>query len=159
LEKGIVAKNVCINIMIVIYNKKLNVNIIIPKDTISIIVLPKMYEDVPSFRIEFKFGFNLGFHSMSCRDCGLFLKSLGNATNNWFLEYDGIKYAIDTFSSEGLSEPFLYKYSIDPFINGSILQFKIIPLDFKTLKENELLAAINENYDSACRFRDLINNS
>ena len=141
--------------MLRIFNKTLNANIVIEKSN-NILVIPKTYEDKPNFRIEFRCGFNFGFHTHSCRDCKLFLDAFGTQTNDWFIEYNDVIYLIDTYEMDGLNNGFFLKYSIDSFINGSILQFNVMHLDIYDLKLKKGIAVGNEEYEVACFYRDLI---
>jgi hypothetical protein len=139
-----------------IFNPKSNHEILINTSASGVIFHPKAYEDKPYFEIKLLNGFNLHRHSLTCEDCGAFVKSLGKETVDWYLEFNKNTYRL-SLEKLGTDTKFKYINSEDEF--GTILQLTVheIPVDISSLIKLRDDLIEEENYEKACIIRDLIN--
>jgi len=146
--------------IILIYNAKLKVEIIFDTKADWIQFTPKHYEEIPHITIEMK-EFDFHWHSLSCNDCKQFIDSLGSDSLNWIIGYDNNVYRLDlkNFGIGNYPRNQLTSTHLSEYNSGTrlTLRFSDIPIDknkmIRLLKEAEKV----EDYEKACKLRDLIN--
>lgn len=148
--------------MIKIFNKKLNSEILIDEKASWIQFTPRIYDDIPYIIIEMK-EFNLITHSTNCKDCKNFLNSFGNDSLDWYLNISESNkiYRLNTKEIGNKKYPSNEIKTIDlsDYESGTKLTLLIhkIPTDKKELIILLNSAVEDENYEEACKIRDLIN--
>ena len=142
--------------MIKIYNKKTNNSILIDESLDWVQLMPMLYLDKPFLKIEME-GFYFGNHAESCLDCKSFIESFGVSSNHWFLEYNSVLYLIDT-ENIGIENSVNneLKQVFSDYFNGTILTLSLFELDKTQLRKLELQSLEIEDYESACKYRDLL---
>lgn len=144
--------------MIVIFNTKLDSEILIDETQSWIQFTPRHYEEKPFVMIEFK-NFNFVKHAYGCEDCKKFMNAFGQESVDWYIKYGDKVFRLDTKEiGPGKYPHNEIKVTMSDFDPGKkiTLIFHQIPID--KFEINSLLqkAIANENYESACILRDLL---
>lgn len=140
-------KNINCNIMVKIFNKKLDKEIIFP-DNDNIQESPKFYdEDNPHIKLEIKCTLNNSWmrHAQTCEECGSLFKSFGSNSRDWFLEYNQETYQMDLSTLGQNYKDNKIQDICSYYFTGSILQFNV--KDKETLKKELENQEIDENYE------------
>ena len=144
--------------MIIIFNKKLKVEIQIDETADNIIFTPKHYEEKPYVKIEMK-EFNFPHHANSCSNCKKFIDSFGKESVDWYITYFDKKFRLDT-KQIGKKGHIQNKIELIMSDNDSrtemVLLFHQLPTDKTKLETLLDIMVHNEEYENACILRDLI---
>lgn len=145
--------------MISLFNKKLDVKILIDEKADWIHFNPRDYEDVPYVIIEMK-EFSFHHHASKCKDCKTFLESFGEESVDWYISYDSKIFRLDTerIGKSGYPQNEI-KVTMSDYNPGTkmTLVFHKLPTDKEDLEVHLKSAEENEDYKKACVIRDLIN--
>lgn len=145
--------------MITIFNKKLNVEILINDKADFIQFSPRDYEEKPYVVIEIK-NFNLIEHSIKCVDCNKFLNSFGKNSTDWYISYSDKTYRLDMNELGKKNYP-SNKITLthSEYNSGTklILRFHELPMKLEELEKLLMFSVEQEDYEQACIIRDLIN--
>jgi hypothetical protein len=142
--------------MLKIYNQVSNECILIDDQVGWINVTPRDYDQPPHFIIELQNGFDFMRHTRTCKDCNSFMEALKFGSKDWFLEFLGKKYLIYTKSlgSKEFGENQI-KFTNSEYNFGTRIQFEVLRLDPNQLKELEITAVGEDDFENACLYRDL----
>jgi len=156
MEERITLKNVCIMSILKIYNSKTSSEIIIDDSVDWVIITPVIGVEPKHFKIELR-GFFFNRHIHECNDCRSFLEAFGSNKNDWFIKYNHTKYKIfmDTVGdgSYGGNE---IRSKISGYEYGTTMVLSILQLNELELNAQLNNSVGNEDYESACLYRDLI---
>lgn len=144
--------------MIIIYNEKLKIEILLETND-WIQFAPKHYEEVPHVIIELR-EYNYGRHALNCKDCKQFVDSFGTDSLDWVIAYNGDVFRLDLTNFNKGSYP-MNEYKIthlSEYNSGTRLLLRIsdIPLEKSKIKSLLHEAEKIENYEMACKLRDLL---
>jgi hypothetical protein len=145
--------------MIRIFNKKLNVEILIDDKVEWVQFNPRHYEDKPYVIIEFK-KFSFPRHAKKCSDCKQFLEAFGKDSVDWYISYFDKLFRLNTkeVGKDGHPSNKVIDIPMSDYNPGSrlTLVFHELPTDKSELKSLlEKILSI-ENFEKACLLRDLI---
>lgn len=145
--------------MITIFNKKLNVEILINNKSDLIQFTPRDYEEKPYVIIEIK-DFNFIEHTRKCADCNKFFYSFGKNSADWYISYSDKTYRLD-MKELGKNHYPSNKITIthSEYNAGTklILRFHELPMKIEELEKLLMISVELEDYEQACIIRDLIN--
>lgn len=141
--------------MVRIFNPVTKHEILIDATESWVFFHPREYEDLPYFEIKLMGGFNFMHHAKTCKNCGAFMNSFATNTLDWYLEYDGRTFRLFL---EEFGKKNQVKYICSYYEFGTILRLHVhdVPLDKDSLIELREKLVADENYEEACRIRDLI---
>jgi len=145
--------------MIIIYNKKINSEIIIDDSVDWVQFTPRNYEENPYVIIELK-GLNLFQHSQKCKDCKNFINAFGKETIDWYISFsDKVFRLVTSNTGKKKHSKNEIKTIISDFENGTkiTIAFHHLPADKSELELLLSKEVKQENYEKACVIRDLIN--
>jgi len=156
LEKGLIAKNVCVMNKIKIYNKKLGAEINIDDSVEWVTISPFLGSEPKHIRIIFD-GFDFLRHSRICKDCKDFSNSFGQIDLDWFLDYNGRKFKLnmEAIGKGGFGENEI-KHSNGYYEYGTNMVLSVLELDMEELERKRSEVVHQVNYEQACSYRDLI---
>jgi hypothetical protein len=141
--------------MLKIYNRTNNDSILIDDKLGWVMVNLRDYDYPPHVIIELN-GFDFMRHARSCKDCNSFMEALKFGSKDWFLEFLGKKYLIYTKSlgSKEFGENQI-KFTNSEYNFGTRIQFEVLRMDPNQLKELEITAVEEDDFENACLYRDL----
>lgn len=144
--------------MIKIYNEKLRRSILIDDSVDWVIFTPRDYDDIAHVVIEFK-DFNYVMHAPHCPDCKDFTESFGKKSSDWYITWENKLFRLDTEhlgqKGYGMNQ---IKNTVSDYEDSSklILIFHALPTEKSELESYLKRVIEEENYEEACRIRDLI---
>tara|TARA_B110000114_G_C14780287_1_gene272513 strand:- start:87 stop:527 length:441 start_codon:yes stop_codon:yes gene_type:complete len=145
--------------MIRIFNRTLNVEILIDEKVDWIQFNPRDYEEKPYVVIEMK-EFSFPHHANECSDCKKFLDSFGKESIDWYISYTNKVFRLDTkqigIKGYPQNEIKVTMSDYNPRTKMTLV-FHDLPTDKTELKNLLEFAVVNEDYENACVLRDLIN--
>jgi hypothetical protein len=144
--------------MIKISNKKLGRSILIDDSVDWVVFTPKDYDDPPHVVIEFK-NFNYLIHATHCQDCKEFIESFSKDSRDWYLSWGNKVFSLrtDDLGQKGYGENQI-KHTVSDYDDSSklTLVFHDLPNDNDQLKARLQAVLQEEDYETACLIRDLM---
>jgi protein-arginine kinase activator protein McsA len=143
--------------MIKIFNTKLDVQINIELED-WVTFTPLDYQDVPNVIIELKNGFDFSRHARQCDDCGKFLSEFGSNTLDWYISYSGKIKRLDLStlnSKEYYNNQIVFTNSEHDYGTKLKLMIHSLSTDKNDIQEYLERVLKNEDYETACKIRDL----